>query len=187
MKKPIRKSVNYVDNKEMYAALVDYDYECRCAEFDKMPLPRVPEFIGHCFIQIADNFANLPSFSRYPFLEDMKSDGIINCISYVRTFDVNKGSNPFAYFTQTIRNAFINRIEIEKDNLVGRYKTYQDLQILEQVNGEEGMCGPELNDISNAFIKTHNEKKEARKLRARQLARKKLPSITDFFEEDDEE
>ena len=177
-----RQPINYVDNVKMYNALVEFNMTCDAALAAGKELPRIPEYIGYCFIQIADNFAILPSFSRYPFLEDMKSDGIINCVKYIRTFDVNQGTNPFAYFTQTIRNAFINRIEVEKDNLVGKYKTYQDLQIMEQVNCEEGMCGPELNDISNAFIRTHEEKKDARKARARELARRKQPSVVNFFE-----
>jgi len=179
-----RKPVNYIDNEEMYSALVKFNKECDTAEAAGKKLPRIPEYLGYCFIQIADNFAVLPSFSRYPFIDEMKSEGIMNCVKYIRTFDVNRGKACFSYFTQTIRNAFINRIELEKDLLVGKYKNYQDLQIMESVNGDEGIAGPELNEISNAFIRNHGEKKEARKARARELARQKQPSVANFFEDE---
>ena len=44
----------------------------------------------------------------------MVSDGIENCLQYVKNFNPEKSSNPFAYFTQIIYYAFLRRIQREK-------------------------------------------------------------------------
>ena len=44
----------------------------------------------------------------------MISDGIENCLQYVKNFNPEKSKNPFAYFTQIIYYAFIRRIQKEK-------------------------------------------------------------------------
>ena len=51
------------------------------------------------------------------FKEDMISDGIENCVQYIKNFDPAKSSNPFAYFTQIIHYAFLRRIQREKRQL----------------------------------------------------------------------
>ena len=51
------------------------------------------------------------------FREDMISDGIENCVQYIKNFDPAKSSNPFAYFTQIIHYAFLRRIQKEKKQL----------------------------------------------------------------------
>ena len=47
----------------------------------------------------------------------MISDGIENCVQYVRNFDPEKSKNPFAYFTQIIHFAFLRKIQKEKKQL----------------------------------------------------------------------
>ena len=44
----------------------------------------------------------------------MISDGIENCLQYVKNFNPEKSTNPFAYFTQIIYYAFLRRIAKEK-------------------------------------------------------------------------
>ena len=44
----------------------------------------------------------------------MISDGIENCLQYVKNFNPEKSKNPFAYFTQIIYYAFLRRIQKEK-------------------------------------------------------------------------
>jgi DNA-directed RNA polymerase specialized sigma24 family protein len=58
----------------------------------------------------------------------MISDGIENCIQYIKNFNPEKSSNPFAYFTQIIYYAFIRRIQKEKKQLYIKYKTMQNIE-----------------------------------------------------------
>ena len=56
------------------------------------------------------------------FREDMICDGIENCVQYIKNFDPEKSSNPFAYFTQIIHYAFLRRIQKEKRQMDIRAK-----------------------------------------------------------------
>jgi hypothetical protein len=60
----------------------------------------------------------------------MISDGIENSIMYLDNFNPEKYNNPFAYFTQIIKFAFIRRIAKEKKILVIKQKTLQNYAIM---------------------------------------------------------
>ncbi len=181
------KSNHYIDNAEMYRVIKDYLEECDRAEAAGLDLPRVPEYLGSCFLAIAKGLGSTHSFSAYTYLDDMKSDGVVNCIRYIRTFDPTRTKNPFAYFTTTVRNAFLQRIELETSQQHGKYRAYQDIQIMEQINGDEGACVQELNEISNNFIANRERKLAERKEKAKQkLAESKADKVSKFYEHEDE-
>jgi hypothetical protein len=56
----------------------------------------------------------------------MISDGIENCLQYLRNFNPTKSKNPFAYFTQIIYYAFVRRIQKEKKQTIIKHKLIQD-------------------------------------------------------------
>lgn len=74
------------------------------------------EELGKIFVTMANNLAFSRQFINYSidWKNDMKSDAIFHCVKYVGTFNIEKGQNPFAYFTTVIINAFIQRIKKEK-------------------------------------------------------------------------
>ena len=86
------------------------------------PKPRVTEYIGECFLLIAERLSTRPNFINYPFRDDMIGDAIENCLMYASNFDPEKSSNPFAYFTQITYFAFLRRIKKEKDQDKIKYK-----------------------------------------------------------------
>ena len=112
-----KKSEHYVNNKEFLLALVDFKAECKVAEENGEPKPRINNYIGECFLKIATHLSYKPNFVNYMFREDMICDGIENCVQYIGNFDPSKSSNPFAYFTQIIYYAFLRRISKEKRQL----------------------------------------------------------------------
>lgn len=108
---------NYVNNKEFLDALMVYRQQVAVAiELDKTK-PRIPNYIGECFLKIATHLSYKPNFVNYMFREDMISDGIENCVQYIDRFNPEKSTNPFAYFTQIIYFAFLRRIQREKKQL----------------------------------------------------------------------
>ena len=109
-----RKSEHYVNNKEFLEALINYRAKCQRAEEAGEPRPVIPRYIGECFLKIANHLSYKPNFVNYMFREDMISDGIENCVQYIKNFNPEKSSNPFAYFTQIIHYAFLRRIQKEK-------------------------------------------------------------------------
>ena len=117
MTKRIKKAEHYVDNKVFLDALIQYKKQIQEALANEQPRPKVPNYIGECFLKIATHLSYRPNFINYMFREDMICDGIENCLRYVDNFDPEKSTNPFAYFTQIIYYAFIRRIEKEKMQL----------------------------------------------------------------------
>ena len=109
-----KKKPHYVNNKEFLAAMVEWKGEVAAAEAAGEPKPRVPNYIGECFLKIANHLSYRPNFINYTYKEEMISDGIENCLQYINNFNPEKSNNPFAYFTQIIYFAFIRRITKEK-------------------------------------------------------------------------
>ena len=112
--KPPKKKEHYVSNKDFLVAMKEYKKKCVAAEKAKKPRPPITDYIGECFLKIANHLSYRPNFINYTYKEDMISDGIENCLQYVSNFDPDKSDNPFAYFTQIIYYAFIRRIQKEK-------------------------------------------------------------------------
>ena len=128
-----KKTENYVNNKEFLEAITIYRNSVIEAKENGQPRPRVPNYIGDCFLKIATHLSYKPNFVNYMFREDMICDGIENCLQYIDNFDPNKSKNPFAYFTQIIYYAFLRRIQKEKKQLEIKNK------ILENINDADNL------------------------------------------------
>jgi hypothetical protein len=126
-----KKSEHYVNNKEFLEAMIVYRSKIAKAQekyfetYQEYPpksgpwkgKPRIPNYIGECFLKIATHLSYKPNFVNYMFREDMISDGIENCLQYIHNFNPERSQNPFAYFTQIIHYAFLRRIQKEKKQL----------------------------------------------------------------------
>ena len=109
-----KKKEHYVDNKKFLEEMKKYHKKVVSARKRNRKDPPITNYIGECFLKIANHLSYRPNFINYTYKEDMISDGIENCLQYVANFDPEKSNNPFAYFTQIIYYAFIRRIQKEK-------------------------------------------------------------------------
>ena len=114
---------HYVDNQRFLLEITEYQNERKEAKENGIESPPCPDYIGECFLKIAQRLSFRPNFINYAFREDMISDGIENCVQYINNFNPEKSKNPFAYFTQIIYYAFVRRIQKEKKQLYIKYKT----------------------------------------------------------------
>ena len=112
-----KKKEHYVNNKDFLEAMIEYRTKVIAAREKDEPKPKVPEYIGSCFLKIATHLSYRPNFVNYMFKDDMICDGIENCLQYIDNFDPEKSRNPFAYFTQITYFAFLRRIQREKKQL----------------------------------------------------------------------
>merc|ERR1711991_492862 len=96
---------------------IEWNDRCKQAKKDGKPQPPITNYIGECFLKIANHLSYRPNFINYTYREEMISDGIENCLQYVHNFNPEKSDNPFAYFTQIIYYAFLRRIQKEKKQL----------------------------------------------------------------------
>ena len=157
------KTKHYVNNADFLAALIDHKLKCDEAIKNNKPEPNIPNYIGECFLKIAEHLSRKPNFASYSFREEMISDGIENCLMYFRNFDPLKSKNPFAYFTQIIYFAFLRRIQKEKKQLYVKYKATEQIGILDEFELLEDSDGNtkqfELYDNISEFIFNFEETK----------------------------
>ena len=148
-----KRSEHYVNNKEFLAALIKLREDREIAEIQGKEKPRIPRYIGECFLKIATHLSFKPNFVNYMFKEDMISDGIENCVQYIHNFNPEKSQNPFAYFTQIIHYAFLRRIQKEKKQLEIKNKILEKTgyeQVFERDTLDDGNYS-EYNQIKDAF------------------------------------
>jgi hypothetical protein len=174
------KTKHYVNNEDFLNALVQYKSICDKAKQENKEDPIVPNYIGECFLKIAEHLSRKPNFISYSFREEMICDGIENCIMYFRNFDPTKSNNPFAYFTQIIYYAFLRRIQKEKKQMYVKYKATEQFGILDEGEMYEDVDGNMkqfvLYDNISEFIQNFEEKKRNKK--------KSKKGLEKFFEEE---
>jgi hypothetical protein len=163
-----KKPKQYVNNADFMAALTQYKELSKQAKEGNLPSPPIPNYIGECFMKIAEGLSHKPNFINYSYRDEMISDGIENCLMYFDNFDPNKSNNPFAYFTQIIYYAFLRRIQKEKKQTYVKYKATEQMGILDEFEMLEmedgGMRHFELYDNIAEFIETYEEAKKNKKV-----------------------
>jgi len=161
------KQKHYINNADFLAALMEYQNKCKSAKEDKKPPPAIPNYIGECFMKIAEGLSHKPNFINYTYREEMMSDGIENCLMYFSNFDPTKSKNPFAYFTQIIYYAFLRRIQKEKKQLYVKYKATEQMGILDEMELLEFEDGTskqfELYDNIAEFIGNYEDAQDKKK------------------------
>lgn len=63
---------------------------------------------------LCSKYATKGSFVNYSYNEDMQSYAMLMLVRTWNAFDLNKSNNPFAFFTQCIKNSFIQYLNQEK-------------------------------------------------------------------------
>lgn len=122
---------NYINNPDFLKALIEHKKMREEAIENGKKEPRISNYIGECFMKIAERLARKPNFSSYTFKDEMIGYAIENCMIAYKNFNPDKYQNPFAYFTRVIAWAFIRKIKLEKRQLYIKYKAIQQFGILD--------------------------------------------------------
>jgi DNA-directed RNA polymerase specialized sigma24 family protein len=156
---------HYVDNKKFLEALTEYRQSVIEAEESGGKRPVIPEYVGECFLLIAQRLTYRPNFINYTYKDDMISDGIENCLTYIDNFNPEKSDNPFAYFTQIIYWAFVRRIQKEKRQMYIKYKATEKANIFGELAemGSDSEAYEEIQYVSNGHMEEFIGEYEAAK------------------------
>ena len=114
-----KKSIHYVNNNDFSTAVVTYVENVEKAKEEKLPVPKVPDYIAQCFLRIAEGLSHKANFIRYTYREEMVMDAVENCLKAIGNYNLEAATrtgkpNAFAYFTQITWYAFLRRITKEK-------------------------------------------------------------------------
>ena len=154
--KKAKEKPHYVDNKKFLEAMIEHRDKCEKAEKQNKKKPEVTNYIGECFLKIANHLSYRPNFINYTFRDDMISDGIENCLQYMNNFNPEKSKNPFAYFTQIIYYAFIRRIQKEKKQIQIKSKLIANTGVenmMDQLQGDDQQYQSQLLDYLQKNLK----------------------------------
>ena len=154
-----KKKEHYVSNKDFLVAMKEYKKKCLAAEKRGRRQPPISDYIGECFLKIANHLSYRPNFINYTYKEDMISDGIENCLQYVSNFDPEKSNNPFAYFTQIIYFAFIRRIQKEKKQVTIKQRLIHENN-LDDFSLQPGDDGGEFKSQFREFLQKNTKLEE---------------------------
>ena len=161
--KKAKEKPHYVDNKKFLEAMIEYRDRCEKAKNRNRKKPEVTNYIGECFLKIANHLSYRPNFINYTFRDDMISDGIENCLQYMDNFNPDKSNNPFAYFTQIIYYAFIRRIQKEKKQIQIKSKLIANTGVenmMDQLQGDDQQYQSQLLDFLQRNLKEEEPTKK---------------------------
>ena len=178
------KKEHYVNNKVILEAMIEYKDKCNKAKKRGRKNPPVTNYIGECFLKIANHLSYRPNFINYTFRDDMISDGIENCLQYLANFNPKKSNNPFAYFTQIIYYAFIRRIQKEKKQSTIKHKLIQDANYDDMTlqPGDDREFKNQFTEFLQKNLPMEDETKEKKKPKpTKKRVRKAKANLEDFI------
>ena len=120
-----KKNKNYIENELIYNQILEWKEKYNAVKAETGEEIGVSEELTRSIYTIANRLASRYNFSGYSFKDDMVQDAMYVILKYMRNYDVTK-TNPHAYITTCCWNAFRNRINIEKKDVIKKYKHYVD-------------------------------------------------------------
>ena len=177
-------ATHYVNNAEMLEAIKQYRAEIQLAKTEGREQPRIPEYIGECILKIATRLSHKINFINYSYREDMILDGIENCMMCIQSFDPDKSSNPFSYFTQVIYFAFLRRIAKEKKQAYIKGRLIQEMAF-ESFDIQDHDDDADFKNAYTSFIQSHQNFDDSFiKKKEKVKTKKEKQSLETFFDAD---
>lgn len=100
---PRKRKQNYLNNRDMLAEVIKSKEQDRMT--DKLAL---------MLQMLAARYGKKGNFASYTYNEDMQAYAMLMLVKTWKAFNPEKSSNPFAFFTQCIKNSFIQFLNQEK-------------------------------------------------------------------------
>lgn len=123
-----KQKKEYVNNKALYEEFVKYYAKKQewIANGSVGKRPPLTNKIGQAIMDISQRRCYSRNFIGYTdsWKQEMVSDAIETCVMYAHNFNPEKYNNPFAYLTQLVTNAIINRIKKEHKQTYIKYKAF---------------------------------------------------------------
>ena len=153
---------HYVDNKLFYTVMLKYKHEYDDAKANDTALPKIPSYVGECLYKIATRLSMKPNFINYTFRDEMISDGLENCITYLHNFDPEKSQ-------KTLENFYFEGMLAEQS-----------------VNDDDHAIGVNLdNEYMQNLVASYDKKRAENQQKAKE--KKNLAELEKFLNDDREQ
>ncbi len=107
-KAPIKKKTTYLKNKDLLAEVI------HCRDENDM---KMSDKLARMLIMLTARYGRSGQFGGYTFNEDMQAYAMMMLSKTWVGFNPERGSNAFAYYTQSIKNSFkqfLNREKVQR-------------------------------------------------------------------------
>ena len=104
----------YLNNKILYATVVKNLANKKTVSYGEKTVPKLSEELATMFMTLVNRYGRSPQFKNYTFNDDMQSAALLTLCRYWHAYNPDKYRNAFAYYTQVIKNSFIQYIQREK-------------------------------------------------------------------------
>jgi len=94
---------NYLSKKELLGAVME-----------SKGLGRMSDDLAFKLQLLTDKYARSAQYARYTFNDDMRAYALMMLVRTWNSFNPEKSDNPFAFYTQCIKNSFIQYLNQEK-------------------------------------------------------------------------
>ena len=102
-KTPKPKKVNYLNNKDLFADTVA-----------SLEAGQMNEQLARKLMMLVKRYARKANFANYTYNEDMQSYAIMRLVATWKAFKPEKSTNAFAFFTQCVKNSFMQYLNQER-------------------------------------------------------------------------
>lgn len=75
---------------------------------------RITNRLGQMFLMMVDRYAQRGNWRGYSYVDEMRSNALMQLSQVGLQFDESKSDNPFSYYTQTMKRAFGRVLTLEK-------------------------------------------------------------------------
>lgn len=115
---------NYINNRALFERMRDWKDGCRRAEREGRQKPPIPEYVGAAIKLLCERMSMKMNFVGYSYREELVGDAIVDCVHGAYTFDSDRFSNPFGYFSMIAWRAMIRKIYKEKLETYVKHKSF---------------------------------------------------------------
>jgi DNA-directed RNA polymerase specialized sigma24 family protein len=153
-KKPKKRDMNYINNKNLLAELRTYE-----------ETGERTEELGRMFLLLAKRYSDRGNFAGYSWKDDMICEAVMTCIKYMHNFKTEiENPNPFAYFSRIIHNSFLNYIAKQKTHSKIKDICYKNIDFITPDAKEDDWQNFDICAIDYQLIRGNKKKKRKKKI-----------------------
>lgn len=115
-RKPRKRGMYYIDRKELLQDVIDSKAE-----------GKMNDALAAKLVLLTEKYARAANFARYTYNDDMRGYARMMLVKSWNSFNPEKSDNPFAFYTQCIKNSFKQYLNQEK-----RHRTIRDELLVDQ-------------------------------------------------------
>lgn len=97
------RKVNYLNKKDLMAAIME-----------SKKMGTMSDTLAKMLTVLCDRYAKKGNYSGYTFNDDMRAYALLSLVKTWDAFDPKKSDNPFAFYTQCVKNSFRQYLKIER-------------------------------------------------------------------------